>query len=313
MLFESRVLHTWKDLAADYEDAFQLDGERGLVAIADGVSSAIFSRLWADILTRSVVAEPPDLYQEAAFKLWLSERRRAWLAQIDVANLPWNQRQKLQQVGGAFSTLMWLQVSRGVSDNGDALGDSAFRCLCFGVGDCNLFHVRDGAILRAFPLTTTAEFERDPISICSVNLNRDQGLEFSVLDEVAQAGDLLVLCTDAIGKWAVTRMQAEDPPQWEAYWEMPHDEWLAEIAALRQSNQMRFDDTTLVLVRLKTEDKCESAGGCGESMEPIVLTDAANSPAEPEANADESPSESNGTDVTNASHETDQSQQSHET
>ncbi|MFM9964538.1 MAG: hypothetical protein ACKV2Q_25325 [Planctomycetaceae bacterium] len=309
MLFESRVLHTSKDFefAGDYEDAFELDGERGLVAIADGVASAIFSRLWADILTRAVVAEPPDLYQEAAFKLWLSERRRDWLSQIDVAKLPWNQRQKLQQVGGAFSTLMWLQVWRETHDRGAAqsggevfeprpLGSgqdtsqqplpdgrgsntsqvqigSAFRCRCFGIGDCNLFHVRDGVILRAFPLTTTAEFERDPISICSVNLNRDHGLEFSVLDEVAQAGDLLVLCTDAIGKWAVTRMQAGDPPQWEAYWEMPHDEWLAEIAALRRGNQMRFDDTTLVLLRLKAEASCESADGCGETTEPIVMTE----------------------------------------
>ena len=47
MLFQARTFWIAKDAehANEYEDAFELDGERGIAAIADGVSAAIFSRL----------------------------------------------------------------------------------------------------------------------------------------------------------------------------------------------------------------------------------------------------------------------------
>ena len=73
MRTESRVFWMPKDIGyeGDYEDAFALDEPRGVAAVADGVSSAIFSRQWADILTRAVIAGPPDVSDES-FWPWLS-------------------------------------------------------------------------------------------------------------------------------------------------------------------------------------------------------------------------------------------------
>ena len=259
MLFDVRTLHTPKDreYAAEYEDAYFVSGERGFAAIADGVSSAIFSRQWAKILTKAAVETPPDLYAAGSLQAWLEERRREWVMMIDIPSLPWNQRQKLQQVGGAFSTLLWVELYD--EQNSDDVADEEstepkpFRLRCFAVGDCSLFHVRDGRILQSFPLTDSASFDADPISICSVNLNRDHCLEFSALDEYCQTGDLLVLCTDAIGKWAMSRIEADDPPNWETYWSMSHEDWLDEITQLRVDRQMRYDDTTLVLLKVGVE------------------------------------------------------------
>lgn len=257
-MFDAREFHTSKDMEFpnDYEDAFCFDGHRGLATVADGVSSAIFSRQWADLLTRSVIHMPPDLYTEGEFQEWLAARRAEWIDQIDLHNLPWNQRQKLQMVGGAFSTLLWLELYPWQYDEGEEPSDDEprrFRMRSFSVGDCSLFQVRNGEIIRAFPLETAAEFDEDPISICSVNLNRDHQLAFQAIDDDCLEGDLLVMCSDAIGKWAMTRMEEEDPPDWESYWDKPYDEWIDEIVSLRQAKLMRYDDTTLLLLRVGAE------------------------------------------------------------
>lgn len=295
MLFAAREFHTSKDMdfPNDYEDAFCFDQDRGLATVADGVSSAIFSRQWADLLTRAVVEMPPDLYTEGVFQQWLAEQRAKWIEQIDLHNLPWNQRQKLQMVGGAFSTLLWLELypwqsedDEDQQDDGPAEGGLTedglrkFRMRCFAVGDCSLFHVRDGEILRAFPLNTAAEFDEDPISICSVNLNRDHELAFQAIDDTCLENDLLVLCSDAIGKWAMTRMEEEDAPDWESYWDRSYEEWIQEIVSLRQGKRMRYDDTTLLLLRVGAEEAAmdqpattEPASTSSDSDERTVAVD----------------------------------------
>lgn len=308
-MFDAREFHTSKDMEFphDYEDAFCFDAHRGLATVADGVSSAIFSRQWADLLTRSVIHMPPDLYTEGVFQEWLAARRAEWLEQIDLHNLPWNQRQKLQMVGGAFSTLLWLELYPWQYDEGEEPPEDEprrFRMRTFSVGDCSLFQVRDGQIIRAFPLETAAEFDEDPISICSVNLNRDHQLAFQAIDDDCLEGDLLVLCSDAIGKWAMTRMEDENPPDWESYWDKPFDDWIDEIVSLRQAKLMRYDDTTLLLLRvgaepseLEVEDEfpSETAEDESETIDLEFLEDDAPGEAEVDPTAETVESESEET------------------
>lgn len=279
--FESRLFHMAKDpsYAHEYEDAFCVDPERGRAAIADGVSSAIFSRHWAEILTHTTVERPPDLYDDESLQAWLTDGRRAWIERIDLPNLRWNQRQKLQQVGGAYSTLLWVEVSRCFGNGQDEDGGTAerpndvFRFRSFALGDCNLFHIRGGKILRSFPMETAADFELDPLSICSVDLRRDHELEFQQCDDDCRAGDLLVLCSDAVGKWALTRIEADDPPDWETYWDMPSGAWTNEIAALRQERQMRYDDTTLLLLRVGVQESDDTALPMPVSIDQVWAAD----------------------------------------
>lgn len=292
MFFDSRVLHTSKDqeFAGDYEDAFCVDADRGIAAIADGVSSAIFSRQWANLLTNGVVASIPDLYTESAFKDWLSGLRQQWLSEIDIHNLPWNQRQKLQQVGGAFSTLLWMELTPEESSPESDSGTIGFRLRSFAVGDCSLFHIRGNELLRTFPLSTAAEFDADPISICSIDLNRDHQLEFTSIDDHCEPGDLVVLCTDAIGKWAMAKFDAGESLDWNVYWDMPHEIWLEEIIQQRTERAMRYDDTTLVLLRIGGGTPSQSAPAGEETLSvetagdtPRAATDIAESQSDDEA------------------------------
>jgi hypothetical protein len=217
------------------------------------VSSAIFSRQWARLLTQAAVERTPNLYESAEFQEWLAGLRQEWLAEINIPALGWSQKQKLQQVGGAFATLLWIELyplETLAEDQTAAPGPAPFRLRSFALGDSCLFHLRDGQFLKSFPIETAAEFELDPQSLCSANLNRDHLLEFKAIDEECRAGDLLVLCTDAVAKWAMTLYEAGQAPVWDAYWTLAEEDWRDEISGLRRAGLMRYDDTTLVLVRV---------------------------------------------------------------
>ncbi len=250
MPFQTRVFKLAKDpeRPSEDQDAYAADPGRGLAAVADGVSSALFSRQWAGIIAQTVVADPPDVADGEAFAAWLAERRQQWSEQIDTSGLAWFQKAKLP--AGAFTTLLWVRISPAPQQEGKF---GAYRLEGFAVGDSCLFHVRHGEVLRTFPIDDSEQLKDDPIVVGSVDLKRDHLVEFATLDELCYPDDLLVLCTDAVADWALRLMESGETPDFDRYWDMPQETWEAEIAALRDARQMRYDDTTLLLVRLVAE------------------------------------------------------------
>jgi hypothetical protein len=251
MRFQSRVFQLAKDTEnpQQYEDACRLDAPRGTAAIADGVSAGIFSGAWAEILTAAVVADPPDPDDPQRMALWLAGLRQAWAAGIDHSRLAWFQKAKLKQ--GAFSTLLWLALEP-ASENGQPLPGS-YRLRAWAIGDSCLFHLRAGQLLRTFPLERCEQFQADPLVIGSLDLGHDDQLRLELLDQPCSTGDLLVLATDALAAWAMRQAEAGHPPSWDDYWDAPAETWQEEIIRLRSQEEMRYDDTTLVLLRV-TDD-----------------------------------------------------------
>jgi len=249
--FQSQTFWLAKDADSpdQYQDAYDLDAERGLAAIADGVSSAIFSGPWARILTRATIDDPPRFDVPGEFQDWLARRRAAWAGDIDTAKLTWYQRPKM--VDGAMTTLLWCELWP------DEMGDEGlarnYQLYSFAIGDSCLFHVREGKWLAWYPLTGSAEFGLNPAVVPSIDRKRDHLLEFRRYDERCLPGDLLVLATDAIALWAVECQEAGDPIEWERYWGMSDEAWRDEIFALRSETRMRFDDSTLILLRVIEE------------------------------------------------------------
>lgn len=248
MNFDSRCFWHPKDTLKpnEYEDAYQV-GESGIAAIADGVSSGMFSRTWADLLTRKAVLTPPTLENLTG---WLVDLRSEWAASIDPSTLDWARKQKLQQSGGGYSTLLWVQLSE------EPGTDELPRRLCYrghAVGDSCLLVVRQGAVVSKFPLATAADFDADPHAIGSVNRRRDADLSFSETAGEIYEGDLLVLATDALARWWYQQLEAEQPIDWEWFWQMTPEQWCDFITGLRAlplAERIRTDDTTLVMLRM---------------------------------------------------------------
>ena len=279
MRFEPRVFTLAKDAQhpEENQDAWRVDAGRAVAAVADGVASSIFARQWAEILAEAAVADTPDPLDLPALAHWLARRRAAWDEQIDVSRLAWFQKPKLRE--GAFSTLLWVRLLSGEEEKPDE--PASCRLRGFAVGDSCLFLVRGRDVLRTFPVQTSKELEADPLALGSVDLNRDALLTFAALDEPCRAGDLLVLSTDAVADWALRRRESGDPPDWEQYWKMTEEAWRQEVAALRAQRQMRYDDATLVLLRV-----CRQAADVAEDSAAVTPT---SEPAQVAASPDEPP------------------------
>ena len=76
----------------DYEDASAHSEKLGRAVIADGVSTAIFSRTWARLLTRTSVTTPPNTgdseEQMREDALRLAKQSKAWAAENRARGLP---------------------------------------------------------------------------------------------------------------------------------------------------------------------------------------------------------------------------------
>jgi hypothetical protein len=282
MLFHCRTFALSKDPQhpQEYQDASGVDAARGIAVIADGVSTALFSGPWAAVLAEAVVADPPNLADGAAFARWLHERRAAWAARIDTGGLAWFQRAKLPT--GAFSTLLWLYVLPVEEDQQQAGTFGAYRLVGHAISDSCLFHVRRGELVRTFPIQTSAELEADPLVLGSMDLGRDALMQFATLDQFCYPDDLIILCTDALADWALRRYEAGDPPDWDGYWDTCREDWQAEIISLRQDRHMRYDDTTLVMLRVApqsaqailVEDENQPVSASVPVAEPVEGEDA---------------------------------------
>ncbi len=226
------------------QDAWWLNAADGVAAIADGVTSGIFSRQWARILTRAAVENWPDPDDDVQFSGWLTALRGQWEEEIDVSGLAWYQRAKLRE--GGFATLLWLRLL----DNGGLRDGGESPLEAIAIGDSCLFHVRDGELLQSFPLTGSEQFDTSPLVLGSVNLKRDDQLLFERLQLAARTGDMIVLCTDAVAAWAIGRYEQNQPIPWSRYWDMTPQAWADEVGGLRSRSMMRVDDATLILLRV---------------------------------------------------------------
>ncbi len=237
----------------EYEDAFAI-GDCGIAAIADGVSEAIFSRQWAKILTSTTVEFPVNPDDSEAFASWLLRARDQWQGQITNLQLSWMQRQKLQAVRGAYSTLLWVEFLSDDSCIRPAASQLPF--VCRAIGDCCLFQIRDGALLRSFPLTEPEEFERDPVTVCSTQWRPDSELTFSSMNGCLRTGDTIVLSSDAFAKWALQAIARKEEINWAWFEGLDSQEWSEWVASVRDRSpdqRMRVDDTTLIFIRPQLE------------------------------------------------------------
>lgn len=247
MYFESRTFWLAKDAAhrEHYQDAFALDPLRGVAAIADGVSSSLFSAQWAKILTAGLVEGPPEVQDAFGLFDWLARLRTQWNSSVDTANLAWHQKAKMQQ--GAQATLLWVEFWPPETSS-TTVPTLKFRA--YAVGDCVLLHARGSQMLRAFPIEQSVTFENKPHVVTSIDGKHDEGLAFEMLEDYCQVGDMLVLCTDAIGAWALKALEGGATLLWRDFWDMTADDWYGYVARLREEQRMRYDDATLVLLRV---------------------------------------------------------------
>jgi hypothetical protein len=235
---------------SECQDAVAGDPLRGRFAVADGASESSFAGWWAQMLVEDFVRSP---LEEPAWETWLPPLQQRWARAVGPngpeETLPWYLEPGLQV--GAFATFLGL-VLQPTSQPGPA----PWRWYALAVGDSCLFQVRNDAVIRAFPVTHSAEFGNTPWLVGSRSspdeVPRKQG---QVLQGDGQGQDRLWLMTDALAQWFLHRFEAGHKP-WEdldylLQTQQPDRAFADWISDLRQDRQLRNDDVTLLGVCLE--------------------------------------------------------------
>lgn len=227
---------------AEYEDAYASDSDRGLFAIADGATESSFSDVWARALVKTFVENPPGFgtNDRDVMKGILGLAREQWYTGIDWEGLPWFQKNKA--LLGSYSTLLGLQID---------INDERRRFRCMTIGDSCMFHV-SGERLESFPFSDSGDMSNTPRLMWSGRgFSSGQAKEVDIPGiEVKygklRAGDMVVLATDAISKWMLSRKS--DRP-WEELLE--HEEDFDNfVGELISSGSVKNDDVTLVFITI---------------------------------------------------------------
>jgi hypothetical protein len=278
------------DAPREYEDASALSEKAGRAVVADGVSSAIFSRAWARLLTRTAVTSPPDTTSSEAMLDWLLPLQQEWRQAIgyEAVARDWIRGPKVRSLGGQ-ATLLIVEIEpiQGADDAGaSAMAGDEYRLVGHAVGDCCLFLIRGGEKILSFPMTNSEAYAAGPQVVSSIAKNVEYADRFEHLEDRCRAGDLLVVCTDAIGLWAMQEYEDGNSVDWMRYWENDAA-WQDDIVALRArgpkdpGNRMRIDDCTLLLLQVVQEEALADEPDMqpDRSDEPFALLGAADGAA----------------------------------
>jgi hypothetical protein len=239
------------------QDALAGDAERGRFAIADGAAESPYSALWARLLVEEFVRQSERL---PSWLSWLPSLQERWSAAIHRppvslsengwrmteggGTMPWYLEPGLEQ--GAFATFLGLVIE-----------DQNWYAVA--VGDSCLFQVRQGDLIRAFPVTRSADFSNAPWLVGSrtspIEVPHKNGLQQR---GDCQPGDRLWLMTDALAQWFLLQVESGGKP-WLVLEPLMYtgidgfsaqQAFTAWIEELRAARRLRNDDVTLLAISL---------------------------------------------------------------
>ena len=143
--------------AEENEDTYgvrPLDGDRVLLAVADGASATVFARHWAQALVAAAAAEWPDL-DDAALRAALDGVRSGFNPAAGMS-MPWYVERKTA-VEGSQAALIVAVLSP---------AEDEVEVRAVAVGDCTVV-VLHGDADDAFPVASAAAFTTTPALVSS--------------------------------------------------------------------------------------------------------------------------------------------------
>jgi hypothetical protein len=223
----------------EIEDALAIAPEEGRAVISDGASEGIFVNRWARLLTQSFMESRPDVRDTAAYRDWLTERRKAWFAEIDYPKLRWSQQNKVDQTGGAAT---FLSFEIGKTPEGE---------LCWkawAVGDSCLFWIRNNRLRATFPMAHSSHFATSPFLLGTRKDLADPAPIFAAAR--CHEGDRFILATDALSRYFLRMVERRKEPDWKLWEEAKESSWQKRIEFLRDRRKIVNDDCTMIVIRV---------------------------------------------------------------
>mgnify|MGYP001795084435 CR=1 FL=1 len=220
------------------EDAVEVDPRRSVLAVADGASSSFGANIWAETLTKQFVKTPPKPLSVSSFHSWLEAARSASPESKPPggegdANGWWSEQGARQ---GAYSTVIGAAI---MADGANqvatvmCLGDS---CAFVLTGEAGSRSVR-----RALPYDDAEQFGSHPALLGSASDRPHDEPTWTTIP--IDAGDLLVLASDAVSEWLLG-----DPQRFNLFDGHEPDAIAQRIIEERTNGLIVNDDMTLAVI-----------------------------------------------------------------
>lgn len=187
--------------AGENDDAWKVQAKEGgfLVAVSDGATESIFSKLWARKLTECATSAWIHSPSEVLDRL-IDELRNDYhpLEEI-VGEIPWFTQNAFESVGSQATVLLGHitpSADAGWNIHAAAYGDS---CLIV------LRPEKNAYVYSSFPLQSSASFGNRPKLIT----NHPQApLSYRRIYTHLAPDDIALFCTDAISQWILAMLEA---------------------------------------------------------------------------------------------------------
>ncbi|KAB7731739.1 SpoIIE family protein phosphatase [Rudanella paleaurantiibacter] len=204
-------------------------------ALSDGATESAFSGIWAEYLVINFEKHSFDKTLELAIADWNRETQKQ--------ELPWYLHNKI--LDGAHATFLGVELNL-VEHQANVVA----------VGDTNFFQIRDNFLIKAFPVDEPSGFNNQPNLLASVTTQQTplDEIKYESKNLALNAGDTLILATDALAHWLLIRCTKDNKP-WSTLIEMTQSDdfeqqfvnWLMQT---RQDKAIKNDDTTLIIIKL---------------------------------------------------------------
>lgn len=218
---------------------------RVFVGVADGATEGLLAGEWANITLKSLSKTAGCIHTPDNVTPQLSEAVRTW-----------GRFKRLRTVNGKPLTALpaWLED--------EALARGAFATVCAAwfseegewigaaIGDSCVFHLRQDKLVKAWPLSTSSEFNNSPYLVsseaaCTVDLAK----HIKIFPSRWEREDHFYFATDALACWILQQHEKEASP-WSKMKSFDAiaapDEFSVFVESLRAAGEIRNDDTTLV-------------------------------------------------------------------
>ncbi|GCF10250.1 hypothetical protein [Dictyobacter arantiisoli] len=234
------------------EDALGIRLSEGLLAVADGVGTTLFSNIWARHLVDHFIETPLLSADPFEVEWWLRTAQAHFQQTLPaLEGMPWNVLQKVQNEG-SFSTLATIRVLPG---QGATLSRKA-QLLVFG-DSCIFIRKAATAAVSVFPVKRVADFDQPPICLPSRLSAFQRYFQRGMTCQIEfEPGDMVILATDAVARWIVSAGGGHLQDQAAAFMAVTEQvpaSWPTFIASCRAAGEMVDDDCTAVVVRLDNE------------------------------------------------------------
>ncbi|UAY55685.1 protein phosphatase 2C domain-containing protein [Arachidicoccus terrestris] len=207
-------------------------------ALADGATEGSFSKEWAEIVVQGFETLAFGPFSLTATVASMAED---WRQAVHHKTLPWYAAEKLS--AGAFATFVGLGID---------VQNGMFQAI--GIGDTVLFNIRKDQLISSFPVTDPTEFSNMPSLISTKpEYTAQPPGGGSYLSGDIQPGDILLLATDALAHFILMETHKNGKSKvWKHLQKILYTRddaaFKTWVEARRRKNQMKNDDTTLIMI-----------------------------------------------------------------